>query len=87
MVNPITLREKIYIHTYKGLPFWVWKENAALLPPVIKIIWNLSLSTQTWPNVWKEANVILPLDKILINLDKIQYKIAIGSYLNPIGYF
>lgn len=23
-----------------GIPFWVWKENAAILTPAIKIIWN-----------------------------------------------
>ena len=26
-----------------GLPFWVWKENAAILTPVIKTIWNFSV--------------------------------------------
>ena len=41
-----------------GIPFWVWKENAAILTPVIKIIWNLSLSPQTWSIASKEANVI-----------------------------
>ena len=46
-----------------GLPFWAWEENVVVLIPVIKIIWNLSLTIQTWPNAWKEANVI-PLPKV-----------------------
>ena len=45
------------------LPFWVWKENAAILTPAVHALWNLSPSTQTWPAAWKEANVN-PLPKV-----------------------
>ena len=44
------------------LPFWVWEENAVVLIPEIKIIWDKTLSIQAWPNASKEANVIpLPI--------------------------
>ena len=33
-----------------NIPFWVWKENAAILAPAVQAIWNLSLSTQRWPS-------------------------------------
>ena len=45
-----------------NIPFWVWKENAAILAPAVQAIWNLSLSTQRWPSAWKQANVY-PLPK------------------------
>ena len=46
-----------------NIPFWVWKENAAILAPAVQAIWNLSLSTQRWPSEWKQANVY-PLPKV-----------------------
>ena len=49
--------------TATGPDGWVWEENVVVLIPVIKIIWNLSLSNQAWPNAWKEANEI-PLPKV-----------------------
>ena len=46
-----------------GIPFWVRKDFAAILSPVIMNIWNMSLLTQRWPRSWKEANVT-PLPKV-----------------------
>ena len=46
-----------------NIPFWVWKENAAILAPAVQAIWNLSLSTQRWPSAWRQANVY-PLPKV-----------------------
>ena len=46
-----------------GIPFWVWKDFAAILSPVVMNIWNMSLLTQRWPRSWKEANVS-PLPKV-----------------------
>ena len=45
------------------IPFWVWKNLAELLTPFITRIWNLSLSTHSWPKSWKRAN-INPLLKV-----------------------
>ena len=44
------------------LPFWVWRDHSEILTPVITHIWNLSLSTHSWPSSWKRAN-INPLPK------------------------
>ena len=30
-----------------NLPYWIWKECAELLTPVVTHVWNLSLSTHT----------------------------------------
>ena len=46
-----------------NIPFWVWKENAAILAPAVPAIWNRSLSTQRWPGAWTQANVY-PLPKV-----------------------
>ena len=46
-----------------NIPFWVWKENAAILAPGVQAICNLSLSTQRWPSAWRQANVY-PLPKV-----------------------
>ena len=43
--------------------FWFFKEHAELLTPVISYVWNLSLSTHSWPESWKRAN-ISPLPKV-----------------------
>ena len=32
-----------------GIPFWVWKEHAEILTPILCHIWNLFLRTHTWP--------------------------------------
>ena len=35
------------------IPYWIWKEQAEILTLVMTRVWNLSLSTQCWPLVWK----------------------------------
>ena len=45
-----------------SIPYWVWRDNALLLAPVVTFIWNLSLCSYTWPEGWKESN-ISPLSK------------------------
>ena len=47
------------------LPFWVWKDHSEIHTPVITHIWNLSLSTHSWPSSWKRAN-INPLPKVIL---------------------
>ena len=46
-----------------NIPFWIWKDHAELLTPEITQVWNLSLSTHSWPGSWKRAN-INPLPKV-----------------------
>ena len=48
-----------------GIPFWVWKDYAAIFTSVIGTLWNKSLAQQKWPSRWKEAN-INPLAKMNI---------------------
>ena len=51
-----------------NLPYWIWKDCAELLTPVVTHVWNLSLSTHTWPDSWKRANVN-PLLKVDMPLE------------------
>lgn len=44
-------------------PYWVRRDNALLLAPVVTFIWNLSLFYYTWPEAWMESN-ISPLPKV-----------------------
>jgi len=39
------------------IPYWVLKEHAEILMPVITKVWNLSISTHCWPSSWKYANI------------------------------
>ena len=39
------------------IPYWIWRDNALLLDPVVTFIWNLSLCSYTWPEAWKESNI------------------------------
>ena len=39
------------------IPYWVWKEHAEIMTPIIHKIWNLSLRSSIWPSSWKRANV------------------------------
>ena len=39
------------------IPFWIWKDHAEILTPVVTEIWNLSLETHAWPSSWKSANI------------------------------
>ena len=40
-----------------NIPYWIWKDCTELLTPGVTHVWNLSLSTHTWPDSWKRANV------------------------------
>ncbi len=39
------------------IPYWVWNDHAEILTEVITNVWNLSLSSHTWPDSWKRANI------------------------------
>ena len=39
-----------------NIPFWIWKDHTEILTPVITQVWNLSLSTHSWPGSRKRAN-------------------------------
>ena len=41
------------------IPYWVWNDHAEILTEVITNVWNLSLSSHTWPDSWKRANINL----------------------------
>ena len=62
------------------IPFWVWRDYAEELAPVVLHLWNLSLRTQTWPMVWKEANID-PLPKTDIPVKDSDYR---GINVTPI---
>ena len=55
-----------------GIPFWVWKENAKILTPILSHIWNLSLHTHTRPMSWKRSNKN-PIPKVDIPKEKSDY--------------
>ena len=55
-----------------GIPFWVWKEHAEILTPILSNIWNLSLRTHTWPMSWKKSN-INPIPKVDLSKEKSDY--------------
>ena len=46
-----------------SIPFWVWKEHAEILTPILGHIWNLSLRTHTWPNINLIPKVDIPKEK------------------------
>ena len=46
-----------------GIRFWVWKEHAEILTPILSHIWDLPLHTHTWPMSWKRSN-INPIPKV-----------------------
>ena len=56
-----------------NIPYWIWKDCAELLTPVVTYVWNLSLSTHTWPDSWKRANVN-PLPKVDMPLEDSDYR-------------
>ena len=45
------------------IPYWVWRDHEEILTDVVTKLWNLSLSSHSWPKSWKRAN-INPLPKI-----------------------
>ena len=57
------------------IPFWVWKDNAAILAvPAAQAIQNVSLSTQRSPSAWKRANVY-PLPKVDIPVQSQDFRV------------
>ena len=63
-----------------GIPFWVWRDHAAIFTPVVEALWNSSLSLQLWPRRWKEAN-IRPILKVDIPVDKADFR---GINITPV---
>ena len=63
-----------------GIPFWVWKEHAAIFTPVVEVLWNKSMAHQSWPKRWKEAN-INPQAKIDIPSEYADYR---GISVTPV---
>ena len=45
------------------IPYWIWKDFANILSPVVVKVWNMSLATSMWPSLWKTAN-INPIPKV-----------------------
>lgn len=62
------------------LPYWIWKDCAELLTPIVTHVWNLSLSTHTWPDSWKRANVN-PLPKVNMPIEDSDYR---GINVTPV---
>ena len=62
------------------IPHWLWKEQAEIFTPIVTRLWNLSLSTHTWPKSWKTAN-INPLPKVDIPNEKGDYR---GINITPV---
>lgn len=48
------------------IPYWIWKNHAEILAPIIYKIWNLSMSSN-WPSSWK----ISP--RIEVNTEELAY--------------
>ena len=63
-----------------GIPFWVWKEHAKILTPILSHVWNLSLRTHTWPMSWKRSNINL-IPKVDIPKEKSDYR---GINITPV---
>ena len=40
-----------------GLPYWMWKDYAHHLAPILTTVLNLSLNEQYVPMLWKFANI------------------------------
>ena len=49
------------------------RNTAKILTPIITRIWNLFISTQSWPRSWKKAN-INPLPKVEIPQENGEYR-------------
>ena len=62
------------------IPFWIWKEHAEIFCPIIHNIRNRSLSSYTWPELWKRAN-INPLPKVDIPKEKTEFR---GINITPV---
>ena len=62
------------------IPYWIWKERAEIMTPIIHKIWNLSLKSSTWPSSWKKAN-INPLPKVEMPKHKAEFR---GINITPV---
>ena len=47
-----------------NIPFWIWKDYAELLTPVITQVWKLSLSTHTWPDSVGRGRTSTPYQRL-----------------------
>ena len=63
-----------------SIPFWVWKEHAEILSPILSYIWNLSLRRHTWPISWERSN-INPIPRVDIPKEKSGYR---GINITPV---
>ena len=63
-----------------NIPYWIWKDCAELLTPVVTHVWNLLPSTHTWLDSWKRANVN-PLPKVDVPLEDSDYR---GINVTPV---
>ena len=62
------------------IPYWIWKEHAEIMTPIIHKIWNLSLKSSTWPSSCKKAN-INPLPKVEMPKNKTEFH---GINITPV---
>ena len=62
------------------IPYWIWKDFADILAPVVAKVWNISLATSTWPTHWKMAN-INPTPKVDIPKEKTNFR---GINITPV---
>ena len=63
-----------------GIPYWVWKNHADILAPVIENVWNLSLRKQHWPSSWKKSN-ISPIPKVAVPVEDTDFR---GINITPV---
>ena len=56
-----------------NIPFWLWRDNADILTPVIYKMWNIPLEHSIWPSSWKRA-IVNPLPKVDIPKNKSDYR-------------
>lgn len=56
-----------------GLSYWYQKEYANELSPVVLVIFNLSIRSQTVPSAWKLANITsIPKESPLTDMDQLR---------------
>ena len=46
-----------------SIPFWVWREHAEILTPILGHIWNFSLRAHTWPNINPIPKIDIPKEE------------------------
>jgi hypothetical protein len=62
-----------------GIPSWVLKENGDLLADPVKEILNLSYRESYLPQSWKEADIVLPKQKPVKDVNKHLRPISLTS--------